>query len=109
MQNLRQQLTEAMIKCLSDFYDGLQTSPDMITEKGAIQLIFDILFMNLVFQDGVMNDPLRHIMDKTKELIDPINWAAFEPHFLPNAERFCLKQTLLFGVLTRPNREAFER
>ncbi|KAG2224520.1 hypothetical protein INT45_004365 [Circinella minor] len=109
MQNLRQQLTEAMIKCLSDFYKGLQSSPDMITEKGAIQLIFDILFMNLVFQEGVMTDSLRKIMDKTKEFIDPINWAAFEPHFLPNAERFCLKQTLLFGVLTRPNREAFER
>ncbi|KAI8147229.1 hypothetical protein BJV82DRAFT_598254 [Fennellomyces sp. T-0311] len=105
VQTLRQQLAQAVTKALSEFYEG---QPD-ITEKGAIQLVFDMHFLNLVFQDGVMTDKLRNFIDKTKEFIDPINWAAFEPHFLPNAERFCLKQTLILGVLTRPNREAFER
>ncbi|KAI9484317.1 hypothetical protein BDB00DRAFT_155224 [Zychaea mexicana] len=107
MQALRQELAKAAIKCLSDFYNSTQQTD--ITEKGAIQLIFDIHFLNLIFQDGVMTDRLRNLMEKTKDFIDPINWASFEPHFLPNVERFCLKQTLLLGVLTRPNREAFER
>ena len=105
MQTLRQQLAHAVVKSLADFYD----QEPHITEKGAIQLVFDIYFLNLVCQDGVMSEKLRSLLERAKELIDPINWAAFEPHFLPNAERFCLKQTLILGVLTRPNREAFER
>ncbi|KAI7877218.1 hypothetical protein K492DRAFT_150842 [Lichtheimia hyalospora FSU 10163] len=102
MQALKKHLTQTMTTTFQSF------KPEL-TEKGAIQLIFDIYFANLVLQDGIFTEEMKQCIENTKAHIDPINWATFEPHFAPSVERFCLKQTLILGILTRPNRETYER
>ncbi|KAI9322730.1 hypothetical protein BX666DRAFT_2109173 [Dichotomocladium elegans] len=102
VQKLRQQLGQSVINAFLNFNVE-------ISEKGAIQLVFDMQFVNVVLHDGVLSESMRQCINKIKEFIDPINWATLEPHLLPRVERFCLKQSLILGPLTRPTREVYER
>ncbi|KAL1926368.1 hypothetical protein VTP01DRAFT_5889 [Rhizomucor pusillus] len=105
MQWTRQRLADAMFKSLLEFH---ATKPN-ISEKGAIQLVFDCYFMNMVLQDGIVTSQFRQCIDEAKKHVDIINWAAFEPHFVPCVENFYLRQTLILGVLTRPTRDTFDK
>ncbi|KAG0173303.1 Golgi transport complex subunit 1 [Apophysomyces sp. BC1034] len=101
-QSLRQRVWQATAKTLLEFLGGDKIN---MTEKGAIQLVFDIYFMASILQSR--GDSI--VIGQLKSQIDPINWATFEPHLGPSVERFYLKHTLIFGVLTRAGGESFER
>ncbi|KAF9169616.1 Golgi transport complex subunit 1 [Mortierella sp. AD010] len=86
----------AVDQFLSDVADptlqGSDNTPVVITEKGALQLLFDVKFVNLIFQSSLRNDSdlsllSRSVLGRIRERIDPINLAVFEKPLDINAER----------------------
>lgn len=60
MQALKKQLGETMASTFQSF------KPEL-TEKGAIQLIFDMYFVNMVLQDGIFTEEMKQCIENTKE------------------------------------------
>ncbi|CAO3591890.1 unnamed protein product [Absidia cylindrospora] len=106
LRTLCQDLHKTLIHELNSF---IAKEDVLITEKGALQLLFDISFLDRVLQGQLNSVSSLSFMSALKEKIDPINWAVFEPYYEGNVERFYLKQTLLLGLLVRPNSATFER
>ncbi|KAI9013907.1 hypothetical protein CLU79DRAFT_387359 [Phycomyces nitens] len=98
IHSLVNQLLTTLQETLDVFLEG-QT----MTERGALQLMFDLQFMGFVLRQGG-----RLNLDGVKKHVDPINWAAFSPHFNARIERFYLKQALFLHTLTCLNGEVFE-
>ncbi|CAO3614628.1 unnamed protein product [Cunninghamella echinulata] len=112
LQKLCQQLYEHLIETFNSFIsttDGNDDTLASITEKGALQLLFDISFIVRVLQDHKHSISTLSFLQPLKDKVDPINWAVFETYYDGNVERFYLKQTLLLGILLRTNNETFER
>ncbi|ORZ19366.1 hypothetical protein BCR42DRAFT_449125 [Absidia repens] len=106
LQTLCHELHKTLIHELNIF---IAKDDGHITEKGALQLLFDTSFLDRVLQDQTNSVSPLSFMSALKEKIDPINWAVFEPYYDGNVERFYLKQTLLLGLLVRPNSATFEK
>ncbi|KAL1918755.1 uncharacterized protein VTP21DRAFT_2777 [Calcarisporiella thermophila] len=81
-----------------------------LTEKGALQMLFDIKYLAKVFEGhlatetgltdrGSMEEVARHIQQK----IDPINLAFFEPQIVKNSQRNYARTCVLFGLLVQTN------
>ncbi|KAI8333819.1 hypothetical protein BC941DRAFT_433067 [Chlamydoabsidia padenii] len=104
LHTLCHDLSKTLVDCFQIF---MTTCDPVITEKGALQLLFDLCFLDRVLLVQEANNTSYTSILKTK--IDPINWAVFEPYYDDNVERFYLRQTLLLGVLVRPNSSTFER
>ncbi|KAF7727512.1 Golgi transport complex subunit 1 [Apophysomyces ossiformis] len=102
IQSLRQHMWQAATEAWMQF---LGSDTIDITEKGAIQMIFDVRFMALALESADENT----IIDQLKQWIDQTRWAIFEPYIGPTAHKFYLKQTLILGVLTRAGGQAFEK
>lgn len=60
MQALKKQLGETMTSTFQSF------KPEL-TEKCAIQLIFDMYFVNMVLQDGIFTEEMKQCIENTKE------------------------------------------
>ncbi|KAI8089485.1 uncharacterized protein BX664DRAFT_333130 [Halteromyces radiatus] len=106
LQTLCQGLHGKLIKTLEAFLDK---DTIVLTEKGALQLLFDVCFLDRVLQDHMCSVASLSFVSKIKEKIDPINWAVYESSYDGNVERFYLKQSLLLGVLVRTNSDTFQR
>ncbi|OAD04507.1 hypothetical protein MUCCIDRAFT_155629 [Mucor lusitanicus CBS 277.49] len=102
MTRLRQQLANAVNHVFQASLPTLE-----LTENGTLQLMFDYLFMCTVLQQDVKYN--SEIMDTLAQQIDPINWDSYQPHMKPCVDKFYIKQSLLFGVLTSASNETYER
>ncbi|KAF9432191.1 Golgi transport complex subunit 1 [Entomortierella beljakovae] len=103
---------KAIAKFLDD-YEG-QSSNDaeapavVITEKGALQLLFDVKVVNLIFQSSLeknseLSHQLKSVLGRIKGFIDPINLAVFEKPLNINAERQYGRIAVLLGLLVQLN------
>ncbi|CAB4377678.1 unnamed protein product [Rhizophagus irregularis] len=89
-----------------------------VSEKGAIQLLFDIKFLRKVFEgcwssdqdeeddnkayqnkEEMFNQSLRAI----KQKIDPIDLTVFEPYLNKNVERHYARSSIMLGLLFQLN------
>ncbi|CAO3621888.1 unnamed protein product [Mucor fragilis] len=102
MAKLRQQLSDAVNHVFQSLLPTLE-----LTENGTLQLMFDYLFLCTVLQQDIKYN--SDIMDTMEHQIDPINWESYQPHMKPCVDKFYIKQSLLFGVLTGANNETYER
>ncbi|KAG0333663.1 Golgi transport complex subunit 1 [Podila horticola] len=80
----------------------------VLTEKGAMQLLFDLKFLNLVFQTHLSEDAefarlSKSVTDQTRTHIDPINLAVFEKPLEANADRQYGRVSALLGLLVQLN------
>lgn len=107
MTKLRQQLYNTVTEIYNAFLSNIESKD--ITEHGSLQLLFDYLFLNTILQVATKSDIGNKLIEKLKDQIDPINWASYEPHFKPCVNKFYIKQSLIFGVLTSANNETYER
>ncbi|KAG0201690.1 Golgi transport complex subunit 1 [Mortierella sp. GBA30] len=87
---------------------GNETALATITEKGAMQLLFDVKFLKWVFQSTLdketsLSQLMRSITDRIKDQIDPINLATFEKPLDINAERQYSRTAVLLGLLIQLN------
>ncbi|KAF9351565.1 Golgi transport complex subunit 1 [Mortierella sp. AD094] len=83
-------------------------TPVVVTEKGALQLLFDVKFVNLIFQSSLEKDSdlsllSRSVVGRIREHIDPINLAVFEKSLDINAERQYGRVSVLLGLLVQLN------
>ncbi|RUS21705.1 hypothetical protein BC937DRAFT_91791 [Endogone sp. FLAS-F59071] len=96
-----------------------------ISDKGALQLLFDVRFMRRVFEgawkgrraeagieetskngdddDVELERKADEVIGLIKEKIDPINLAVFEPHLEANVERHYARNSILLGLLLQLN------
>ncbi|KAF9570772.1 Golgi transport complex subunit 1 [Mortierella alpina] len=84
------------------------STPIVVTEKGALQLLFDLKFLKWVFQSSIEKDTtltqlMRSVTDRIKDHIDPINLAVFEKPLEVNAERQYGRVAVLLGLLIQLN------
>ncbi|KAF9966071.1 Golgi transport complex subunit 1 [Mortierella alpina] len=80
----------------------------VVTEKGALQLLFDLKFLKWVFQSSIDKDTaltqlMRSVTGRIKDHIDPINLAVFEKPLEVNAERQYGRVAVLLGLLVQLN------
>ncbi|KAF9914140.1 Golgi transport complex subunit 1 [Lobosporangium transversale] len=84
------------------------TATTVLTEKGAMQMLFDVKFISLVFQSSLDRDNdllqlTRSVLDRIRGHIDPINLAAFEKALETNADRQYGRVAVLLGLLVQLN------
>ncbi|KAG0358834.1 Golgi transport complex subunit 1 [Gamsiella multidivaricata] len=85
-----------------------EKAPVVLSEKGALQLLFDVKFLNLVFQSSIDKDKelsrlSRAVLDRIRGHIDPINLAVFEKPLDTNADRQYSRVAVLLGLLVQLN------
>ncbi|KAF9941967.1 Golgi transport complex subunit 1 [Mortierella alpina] len=88
--------------------EGASSTPVVMTEKGALQLLFDLKFLKWIFQSSIDQDAtltqlVRSVTGRTKDHIDPINLAVFEKPLEVNAERQYGRVAVLLGLLVQLN------
>ncbi|KAI8578447.1 hypothetical protein K450DRAFT_246858 [Umbelopsis ramanniana AG] len=70
-----------------------------LTEKGALQLLFDLQFLSKLLQSSTGSDPLKTVLNQVKSKIDPINMRVFQPFITTNIERNYSKCAVMLGLL----------
>ncbi|KAF9277130.1 Golgi transport complex subunit 1 [Mortierella alpina] len=106
LEAVNQFLTE-VVPAAGSSQEGEQ-APIVMTEKGALQLLFDLKFLKWVFQssldqDATLTQFVRSVTDRIKNHIDPINLAVFEKPLDVNAERQYSRVAVLLGLLVQLN------
>ncbi|KAI9359502.1 hypothetical protein BD770DRAFT_60394 [Pilaira anomala] len=107
MDELRQQLRGIVNNVFRNFL--LDTEATNISENGALQLMFDYIFLITVFQDDKKSSIDQKILETLQDKIDPINWSSYEPYLKPSVHKFYIKQSLILGVITSASNETYER
>ncbi|CAG8557294.1 7524_t:CDS:10, partial [Funneliformis caledonium] len=91
-----------------------------VTEKGAIQILFDVKFLRKVFEgcwsldiDNEFDDDIKahqekeemfnQILKAIKQKIDPIDLVVFEPYLNKNVERHYIRSSIMLGLLFQLN------
>ncbi|KAF9384372.1 Golgi transport complex subunit 1 [Podila verticillata] len=97
-----------MIVDVEDGQDEAKENKIVLTEKGAMQLLFDLKFLSLVFQTHLSEDSdfarlSKSVMDQARTHIDPINLAVFEKPLEANADRQYGRVSALLGLLVQLN------
>ncbi|KAF9156881.1 Golgi transport complex subunit 1 [Linnemannia schmuckeri] len=80
----------------------------VLSEKGALQLLFDAKFLNLVFATALEKDldvaqVTKAVLNRIRGYIDPINLATFEKPLDTNADRQYSRVAVLLGLLVQLN------
>ncbi|KAG0315070.1 Golgi transport complex subunit 1 [Dissophora globulifera] len=88
--------------------DSDKVAKVVMSEKGAMQMLFDIKVVKLVFQacvdkDAELTKTLRSVVDRIRGRIDPINLAVFEKPLDVNADRQYGRVSVLLGLLVQLN------
>ncbi|KAG1437613.1 hypothetical protein G6F56_013019 [Rhizopus delemar] len=96
------------------FQDVLSSKESEITEYRAIQVIFDYLFLKTLLSQeekkgSLLEDDDDDVLSILEKKIDPINWESYKPYITICVDKFCIKQSLLFGVLTNAGSATYER
>ncbi|RUP52152.1 LOW QUALITY PROTEIN: hypothetical protein BC936DRAFT_139478 [Jimgerdemannia flammicorona] len=131
LRRLLRSLSASILAIYRDFLaETANTESDnhdvrLISEKGALQLLFDVRFLRRVFE-GAWKEPSKEIgvEERTRESkdvggdlkkladeligvikakIDPIDLAVFEPHLEVNVERHYVRNSILLGLLLQLN------
>ncbi|KAG0235703.1 Golgi transport complex subunit 1 [Actinomortierella wolfii] len=81
-----------------------------LTEKGALQLLFDVKYLALCFQASTSrDDKLKHlatsVQDRVKQHIDPINLEVFEGPIEKNVEQQYQRTWTMLGLLVQLNKK----
>ncbi|KAI1316956.1 Golgi transport complex subunit 1 [Mortierella claussenii] len=87
---------------------SLDATATLVTERGAIQLLFDLKLVNMVFQSSLekdveLNRLTTSVINRVRKLIDPINLAVFEKPLDSNADRQYSRVAVLLGLLVQLN------
>ncbi|KAF9928415.1 Golgi transport complex subunit 1 [Linnemannia zychae] len=80
----------------------------VLTEKGALQLLFDTKFLCLVFANALENNTeaaqeSKTVLNRIRGFVDPINLATFEKPLDTNADRQYNRVAVLLGLLVQLN------
>ncbi|KAI8067633.1 uncharacterized protein B0P05DRAFT_552326 [Gilbertella persicaria] len=102
-QTIMTQLREKLLHVVNRVYQTHMERLEM-TENGALQLIFDYLFLSSLFEHTNST-----VIQFLKQQVDPINWASYEYHLKSQVNKFYIRQSLILGVLTHATHETYER
>ncbi|XP_024514890.1 conserved oligomeric Golgi complex subunit 1 [Selaginella moellendorffii] len=92
-------------------YEGYLSGSVQISERGSLQLLFDVRFLADVLvgiQDAAVKSKsqkaVKSLLSKLSSNLDPIDWATYEPQLWENERRCYHRCAVLFGFLTQLNR-----
>ncbi|PIN16662.1 Low density lipoprotein B-like protein [Handroanthus impetiginosus] len=133
LQNFATRLSDKIVGIYGDFLSAEEISGSQVSEKGVLQVLFDLKFAADIFSGGsfhaneespaisnlkspfrrkqIAQQPKSIIGGRTKELLnqlsqrlDPIDWLTYEPYLWENERQAYLRHTVLFGFFVQLNR-----
>ncbi|XP_018093791.1 conserved oligomeric Golgi complex subunit 1 isoform X2 [Xenopus laevis] len=106
-------LQELLRSCLEQVVGAYESlcykSPDKLKTARALQLLFDLRYMNLIFSSrsedlkskkNKQESRIQQVTDQLESCIDPFDLDVFMPHLNGNLNRFAQRTSVLFGLLT---------
>ena len=104
-------LTERLLSVFQEFVAALSSNSPQWSDKGAVQLLFDILFVLKVLRGSwegsskaaEYQGATARLAAAIKAKIDPIDLAIYETHVLRHVERYYSRSSVLFGTLVSLN------
>jgi len=97
-------------KILPIFEEFVQSKNEQLSDKGAVQLLFDFQFIYKVIKGSwdqlkqiEYQERYQRILSQIKEKIDPIDLAIYENYVQRNVDRFYVRTSILYGVITALN------
>ncbi|KAL6575049.1 hypothetical protein OROMI_012334 [Orobanche minor] len=133
LQNFASKLFDKVLGIYEDFLSAEEIFGSQVSEKGVLQVLFDIKFASDIISGGgfrankeaseipSVKAPFRRkpkaqqpnslIGQRTKELanclsqrLDPIDWLTYEPYLWENERQAYLRHAVLFGFFVQLNR-----
>ncbi|XP_067633400.1 conserved oligomeric Golgi complex subunit 1 [Eurosta solidaginis] len=87
-------------------YQHLTNDKQSINQNIALQLYFDLKFLQCIFgiarEERVLNEQFASLQNSLKEIIDPFDFELFAEHMTTNVKRCVKRFNCEFGVLTPP-------
>ncbi|KAF5187245.1 conserved oligomeric Golgi complex subunit 1-like, partial [Thalictrum thalictroides] len=126
-------LSEMVIKIYNDFVSSLEVRKPPVTERGVLQILFDLRFTidvlsggDLNFKEELQKNPkfkfgfkqnqdqsqfnsanrkvVMGLINSLSQRLDPIDWATYEPFLWENGKQAYLRHAVLFGFFVQLNR-----
>ncbi|KAF9609004.1 hypothetical protein IFM89_012343 [Coptis chinensis] len=133
LHKLALRLSEMVLGVYGNFVSTLEVRNPPVTEKGVLQILFDLRFTVDVLSGGDVNmkeelprvpksklafkqnqdqnqlhstnkKVVMGLINNLSQRLDPIDWATYEPYLWENGKQAYLRLTVLFGFLTQLNR-----
>ncbi|KAI9020495.1 hypothetical protein DFJ74DRAFT_129474 [Hyaloraphidium curvatum] len=103
LSSLSRSFEATFARFVSDFADA-------ISDKGALQLLFDLSFVSKVLGDAKLEMDAEHssrakqhladLVPRVRRMVDPIDLSISDRHIGTNVERFFYRTSVLFGPLS---------
>ncbi|XP_047980525.1 conserved oligomeric Golgi complex subunit 1 [Salvia hispanica] len=131
LQNFAKRLFDKVVRIYEDFLLAEEGHGSQVSEKGVLQVLFDLKFAADILSGGYLNPneglsetaktPFRRkqrapqpnsvVSEHTKQLVnrlsqrlDPIDWLTYEPYLWENERQAYLRHAVLFGFFVQLNR-----
>jgi hypothetical protein len=99
------QFAAALASQVLQAYSKAAGTADAASEKGVLQLLFDVRFALDVLRGGSEDPgPANRLEDQLQAQLDPIDWATYELYLWANEARFYQRTAVLFGALVQLKR-----
>ncbi|KAJ2964423.1 hypothetical protein NQZ79_g646 [Umbelopsis isabellina] len=102
LNSLCNSLLSATGSVYKTFLESLKEAADVsvsMTEKGALQMLYDLQFLSKLLQVDTEVHSLKDVISSVKSKIDAINMRVFQTHITSNVERSCSKYAIMLGLL----------
>lgn len=98
-QNNLEYFVKVLCRAVIDTFSRFLSSDIAVSEKGALQLLFDFRYMIKIVEGGLsgMDSTVKEILSLIKSKIDPIDLAVAEVNILSNVERQYLRTLVSLG------------
>lgn len=133
LRNFAKRLFDKVVHIYEDFLSAEEARGSQVSEKGVLQVLFDLKFAAEILSGGNLNaneefseianvkSPFRRkqkaqqpnsaVGEHTKQLVnrlsqklDPIDWLTYEPYLWENERQAYLRHAVLFGFFVQLNR-----
>jgi len=110
------ELTQRLLAVYQEFVKPLADAPGNVSDKGAVQLLFDLQFASRILSGSWEGSSkaaeyqasFTRLQVAVKAKIDPIDLAIYENHVGRHVERHYARTAVLFGTITSLNEPILE-
>lgn len=94
-------LADRLFECILNTYQELSDKNEfvMTNQNAALQLYFDLKFLQILFSNGKRNDQLQALATKIKGVIDPFDFELFHKYLNANVKLATQRTLQIYGLL----------
>lgn len=114
LQKFALRLSQRVIHIYGDFISTFEVRVPQVSEKGVLQILFDLRVTIDVLSGGdqidqrhfnsTNSEAVMRLIDSLKQILDPIDWQTYEPFLWENGKQAYLRHGVLFGFFVQLNR-----